>query len=246
MDDIINFNNVSIGYSTALLPPFSFSVKRGNITGIVGPNGAGKSTLVKTVVKTIKPISGNVDFNFKTIGYLPQKHFVNINFPLSAFQAATMGVENIKAYKSDLDKYKKNILSLFEKLNILSIKDKLFSSLSGGQQQKVLLIKALSVNPDILILDEPSNGVDIVSEHELYNFLVKINKERQLTILIVEHDISKVFKIANNFIIINKDKELFKTGLKNEIITSENLSLLYDKNIESQIVNGELLWHLTN
>ncbi len=246
MDDIINFNNVSIGYSTALLPPFSFSVKRGNITGIVGPNGAGKSTLVKTVVKTIKPISGNVDFNFKTIGYLPQKHFVNINFPLSAFQAATMGVENIKAYKSDLDKYKKNILSLFEKLNILSIKDKMFSSLSGGQQQKVLLIKALSVNPDILILDEPSNGVDIVSEHELYNFLVKINKERQLTILIVEHDISKVFKIANNFIIINKDKELFKTGLKNEIITSENLSLLYDKNIESQIVNGELLWHLTN
>lgn len=245
MDDIINFNNVSIGYSTALLPPFSFSVKRGNITGIVGPNGAGKSTLVKTVVKTIKPISGNVDFNFKTIGYLPQKHFVNINFPLSAFQAATMGVENIKAYKSDLDKYKKNILSLFEKLNILSIKDKLFSSLSGGQQQKVLLIKALSVNPDILILDEPSNGVDIVSEHELYNFLVKINKERQLTILIVEHDISKVFKIANNFIIINKDKELFKTGLKNEIITSENLSLLYDKNIESQIVNGELIWHLS-
>lgn len=194
---MIKIENLFFSYSG--LPPYvldgiNLDIHNGEYISVVGENGSGKSTLIRLILKFIKPTSGNISTQTHKIGYVPQKKdFTNSNFPITVY-------EMLNSYRKLLKLKDKNIIAeSLEQIGMSDYKDSLMGNLSGGQGQKILIARALMGNPDLLILDEPSTGVDLKSQKEIYSFLKKINKEKGITIVSVEHNLDAA--ISNSTLI---------------------------------------------
>ncbi|HHV08756.1 MAG TPA: metal ABC transporter ATP-binding protein [Clostridiales bacterium] len=194
---MIKAENLYFSYTGS--PPYvlngiNLEIGGGEYISVVGENGSGKSTLMRLILKFIKPTRGNIITQVQRIGYVPQKNdFSNSNFPITVY-------EMLNSYRRLLKLKDKNML--MEKLGQVGMSDftgALMGNLSGGQSQKILIARALMGNPDLLILDEPSTGVDIRSQKEIYGFLKKINKENGITIVSVEHNLDAA--ISNSTLI---------------------------------------------
>lgn len=183
-----------------VLVDVSFSLPRGEFVALVGPNGSGKTTLVKLLLGLLAPDSGRIHL-FGTsvqefeerhrIGYVPQHHAINKQFPAT--------VRELLGLKSGSDT--KQVIAALEIDDLL---DKQFVSLSGGQQQKVLIALAFLSKPDLLILDEPTVGVDIKSQQEFYRFLRTMHRDRGVSIILVSHDVGIISKYVTSVLVLNK------------------------------------------
>jgi len=185
-----------------VLDSVSFAVNRGQFTAIVGPNGAGKTTLVKSILGLIKPDRGTIrvfgrpvdklgDLKSK-IGYVPQIFDIDLNFPVSVFESVLMGTYGrigIARKPSEADRAA--AMAALEKVGVLELKDRPIARLSSGQRQRAFVARALANNPELLILDEPTTGVDITTSGSLYEMLRQL-KEEGVTIVLVSHDIGVV------------------------------------------------------
>ncbi len=182
------------GSSPFVLEGINFEIKDGEYVSVLGDNGCGKSTLMKLILNLIKPTKGSVVHSEKTIGYVPQKSdSANNNFPITV-------CEMLYSYQRILHiREKKYIQERLGQVGMSSFCDALVGTLSGGQMQKVLIARALIGNPNLLILDEPSAGVDIGSQKEIYAFLKQLNQEKRITILSVEHNLDAA--ISNSTLI---------------------------------------------
>lgn len=194
---MIKIENLFFSYTGALpyvLNGIHLEITHGEYVSVVGENGSGKSTLMRLLLKFIKPTSGNITIQAKRIGYVPQKNdFSNSSFPITVYEV-------LNSYRKLLKiKNKDTILELLEQVGMSEFKDSLMGTLSGGQSQKILIARALMGNPDLLILDEPSTGVDIGSQKEIYGFLKSINKKKGITIVSVEHNLDAA--ISNSTLI---------------------------------------------
>ena len=218
MNHAILAKNLSIGYGlNKVIDSASFTVDEQDFVCVVGANGSGKSTLIKAILGLIKPHSGEIvfgdDIKRESIGFLPQDTKTDLNFPATVREivlSGTLGQLGTKAFyrKQDKDKAEKAM----KKLNILELKGRSFSNLSGGQKQKVLLARALAASSKILILDEPSNNPDLKSRKEFYNALKKLN-ESGLTIIMITHDLDAEDLIGNKIISIKESKvECYSTS----------------------------------
>lgn len=185
---MIRTENLFFSYTGS--PPYildgvSLEICDGEYVSVVGENGCGKSTLMRLFLKFLKPASGIVDSRAKRIGYVPQKKdFSNSNFPITVY-------EMLDSYRRLLKLRDKDII--MEKLGwvgMASFGGALMGNLSGGQSQKIFVARALMGDPDLLLMDEPSTGVDINSQKELYGFLKRLNKENGITIVSVEHNLN--------------------------------------------------------
>ncbi len=189
---MIQIENLYFSYTgTApyLLDNLNFFVPEGDYVSIVGNNGSGKSTLVKLVLKLLKPDRGIIKNDFQRTGYVPQNKDFGY-FPLTVH-------EMLNSYRKLLAI--KNISVIEECLEIVgmnSYSSALIGNLSGGQSQKILIARALLGNPDLLILDEPSTGLDMQSQREIYDFIMQINRKHHITIISVEHNMEAA--IANS------------------------------------------------
>lgn len=161
---------------------------------VVGDNGSGKSTLVKLLLKFLKPTSGRIETSAKRIGYVPQRHEAgNAGFPITVY-------EMLDSYRHLLKLKGRNVIKeSLEQVGLTDFSDALMGTLSGGQSQKILIARALMGNPDLLVLDEPSTGVDTGSQKEIYGIIKKLNKEKGITIVSVEHNL--VAAISNSTLI---------------------------------------------
>lgn len=169
----------------------SLQLKRGKITTLIGPNGGGKTSLARILLGIIKPTSGKVLSMQKIkIGYMPQKLDLEKNIPISARDFVEL--ENAATD-----------LKLAKRLNIEKILDKQIHDLSGGQLQKILLLRALSGKPDLLVLDEPTQYMDIAGIIEFYQILEEVRKESQCTILLISHDLHLVMQKTDFVFCIN-------------------------------------------
>jgi len=184
---VIKTENLFFSYTGS--PPYvlngiNLEIHDGEYVSVVGENGSGKSTLMRLILKFIKPTNGSIVSQAKRVGYVPQKNdFSNSNFPITVY-------EMLNSYRRLLKiKSKSVITENLEQVGMSSFSDALMGTLSGGQSQKILVARALMGNPDLLILDEPSTGVDANSQKEIYGFLRKINKENGITIVSVEHNL---------------------------------------------------------
>lgn len=211
--ELFKLEKLTLGYENKIvLKNISFSVEEGDFIIIVGPNGSGKSTLIKGILGLINPIKGKIvlnDLKRNYIGYMPQETKVDSNFPASVNEIVLSGLLNNKKFKPFYTKEDKEIVSKNLKLlHIDNLKNKNFSDLSGGQRQKVLLARSLCATKKLLILDEPSNNLDYKSKIDLYNIAKKLNKEKNITVLMITHDLDNENLIGNKVISLG-EKEFF-------------------------------------
>ena len=176
-----------------LVQSVSFQVEKGKIVTLIGPNGSGKSTTAKIALGIFKKIEGEVEKYTNKVGYVPQKISIDWTLPLrvSDFMVLT---ENIK--NEDIDE----ALSL---TGVIHLKNKNLGSLSGGEFQRVLLARAISKKPELLVLDEPVQGVDFTGEIALYELIKKISDELNCGILLISHDLHTVMSATDHVVCLN-------------------------------------------
>lgn len=213
---LIELKNLSLGYdNTPVLKNINMTIEENDFICIVGPNGSGKSTLVKGILGLIKASKGKVVYhNLKQnfIGYMPQETRVDSNFPASVFEIVLSGTLNRLGLKSFYTKKEKRIaLDNLKLLGIEKLKDNNFCDLSGGQRQKVLLARSLCATSKLLILDEPSNNLDSKSKHELYKIITNLNKNHNITIIMITHDLDHDNLIGNKILSLREDEAFFGT-----------------------------------
>lgn len=211
MNNIITIKNLSFKYSgnQNVLKKINLEVNEGDFLCIVGENGSGKSTLIKCILGLNSIEKGKTEIKEKA-GYLPQKTDIQTNFPASIEEIVLSGtlVNSIKKiWYTKEDKEKAN--KIMKDLNIYDIRKKCFRDLSGGQQQRVLIARALCSNNSLIILDEPTNGLDPNIAKQIYSILSKMNKKKKVTIIMVSHDIDRAVKYCTRLIEIKNGEVVF-------------------------------------
>lgn len=208
---LLEVNNLSLGYEKqAVINDISFNVDDHDFIIVLGSNGVGKSTLVKGLLGLIKPISGKIKFNTENVGYMPQETRVDPNFPASVMEVVLSGFIHKMGARPFYNKEdKKKALEVLEILKIKDLKKKIFSELSGGQRQKVLLARSLCATDKLLILDEPSNNLDQKSKSEFYTTLKHLNEGHGISIMMITHDIDNDSLIGNKVLALSTDGYYF-------------------------------------
>lgn len=213
---LIDIKNLSLGYDgNIVLKNINLKIEENDFICVVGPNGSGKSTLIKGILGLIKPISGTITFNNlkqNFIGYMPQETKVDSNFPASVLEIVLSGTLNKKSRSLFYTKEDKKLaIKNLKILGIENLKNKHFSELSGGQRQKVLLARSLCATSKLLILDEPSNNLDSKSKKNLYDILKNLNKNYNITIIMITHDLDHNNLIGNKILSLREDDIFYGT-----------------------------------
>jgi len=198
----------------------SFEVREGDVLTILGPNGAGKTVLLKTLLGLF-PYEGEINWLKKVkIGYVPQRLPFIKDIPMSILEFFKLKRASKKETKEIL-----NSIGVQEKFL-----DKKIGEISSGQFQRILVGWALIGNPNILFFDEPTTGIDIRGKETIYSLLARLKEKRNLTIFLVTHDLSVVYKFSNYVICLNRCP--ICQGLPREILTPENLAKLYSEEVK--------------
>jgi zinc transport system ATP-binding protein len=219
-----------------ILSQISFDVMQGDYVALIGPNGGGKTTLIKMLLGLLTPDSGRIEIfgtplqsfrDWEKIGYVPQNvALFDGNFPLSVYEAVSLGLAAKKGWFSRLNaREREQIEAVIDMASIGNLRDKNLSELSGGQRQRVMIARALVSQPEILILDEPSTGVDIASQQKFYEFLKKLNREENLTILFITHDLGVIADDVTHVLSINQ--KLLFSGPADKMLNCEAVSDVY-------------------
>ncbi len=178
-----------------LLENINFKISQGEILTVIGPNGAGKTTLLRVSLGLIRPTSGAVNLKQKlTIGYMPQRLHLDPTFPLTVKRLLAL------ACKNDMAK----VLPLLEEVGATHVLNSQMQNLSGGEMQRVLLARALVREPDLLVLDEPVQGVDVHGQVDLYQLISRIRDQRGCAVLMVSHDLHLVMAATDRVLCLNQ------------------------------------------
>ena len=215
-EDAVVVKNLSHRYDgNVALVNVSFALPKGSFTAVIGPNGAGKSTLIKALIGLIKYSEGYVRvYGFdplkdpesvrKIVGYMPQRESISMHIPLRVRDVVLMGRAARKRLGVLDNRDVRIAKSALEIVGLESLWDERFVNLSGGQQQRVLLARALAVEPKMLILDEPFSAVDVPSMEKITETIEIMRRERNMTVLIVVHDVNPVLHYLDYVILLNK------------------------------------------
>lgn len=203
--NIIEVDHVSFSYNGQenVLENITLAIHQGDYIGLVGPNGSGKTTLVKIMLNLLRPKQGSVrlfgqasrDFkDWHKIAYVPQKTAnFEANFPATVYEVVLMARSaNKKLFKRTTEEDGRAVKDALLKVGLLEYKDKLIGGLSGGQEQRVFIARALANQPEIIVLDEPTTGVDKKTQDDFYALLKKLNRELRITLVLVSHDIKRL------------------------------------------------------
>ena len=219
--------NISVGYEDGIVvSDVSFELNRGDYVCIVGENGAGKSSLLKGILGLAKIQGGKLEYgdgmSRADVGYLPQQKDDQKNFPATVKEVVMSGFLNkmgLRPYYNRAEKAKAmEILSDFGMADYVRAS---FGSLSGGQKQRVLLARAMCATDKLLLLDEPTTGLDPVATEELYELLKRLNREKKTTILMVSHDLNKAVSDAGLILHVNKRSGCGYFGPADKYLDSE-------------------------
>ena len=224
----IEIKNLTVAYGENIaLEDFNLDVEIGSLMALVGPNGAGKSTLIKTILRFLKQITGEIKINGKSLAYVPQRNTVDWDFPTTLFDVVEMGCYGrVGLFKRVNKEEKAKVLKAIEQVGMLEFKDRQISELSGGQQQRAFIARALVQEADIYLMDEPFQGVDSTTEKSIVDILKKLKSDGK-TLLVVHHDLQTVPTYFESVTFINKT--VIASGKVKEAFTQENIEMTYRK-----------------
>lgn len=234
-NSIVTVSDITYGYSlkSPVLEGINLTINKGQFLGLLGPSGSGKTTLLKLIIGLIKPWHGSITFannsssksNKVTVGYVPQLESVDWNFPVTVREVVGMGIWDQSGITPWLVKNsREQIDDLLESLGIAKHVSRHIRELSGGEQQRVFLARAIIRNPDILVLDEPTSGVDYNSREKIMGNLNDLNV-RGMTIVVSTHDISGIARRLPWIVCINQ--MIIAEGKPEHTLTEANLLRTY-------------------
>ncbi len=240
---VINIRNVNYRYeSDYVLKNINLSIPKGSFIGLVGPNGSGKSTLLKIILGLLKVQEGEIDLfgtpqqkfkEWERIGFVSQKaNSFNTGFPATVSEVVMGGLaKKIGLFRRPGQKEKEAVEKAVKAVGMESFLKRNIGDLSGGQQQRVFIARAIVSQPSILILDEPTVGVDSQNVESFYRMLTYLNKELQMTLLLVTHDIGTITDKVTHVACLNKYLH-FHGSMKQFIkLDEQQLSDLYGHGI---------------
>lgn len=213
MKDLIRLKDVSVEYSTIVaLRDLNLTIQEGDFLGIIGPNGGGKSTMMKAILGLVPLAKGEITYpevklkkSSLRMGYVPQLSEFNRTFPITVFEVVLTGrlkkeiIPFFRYSKQD----EKETLEVLEKVGILHLRNRQISELSGGETQKMLIARALSINPDVLFLDEPTAMIDNIAQKQIFSLLKKLSKE--MTIVLITHHSQLMLRQFTRLVYIHKN-----------------------------------------
>ena len=231
---LLKCEHVDFGYENQdAVIDVSLEVSTGDYICIVGENGSGKSTLMKGILGLLKPTEGKIEISEELkkagIGYLPQQTAAQKDFPATVFEVVISGCLGKRGNRPFYSpKEKQTALSNLERLGIADLKKSCVRDLSGGQKQRALIARALCATDKLLILDEPITGLDPSAIQDFYNIIRKLNREEQVAILMVSHDMANIVRQAGKILHLQQ-KALFwgtvqdylKSGIGNQFLGGE-------------------------
>jgi ABC-type Mn2+/Zn2+ transport system ATPase subunit len=211
-DWLIRLENAAFGYGgPPVISGIDLTVGPGDLLGIVGPNGAGKTTLLRGMIGLLKPVEGTVRFGRPSdkrpvLGYVPQVQALDPIFPVTVEEVVAMGAYPRLSRVSLLPASERTILhECLQQVGMADFCKKLFANLSAGQKQRVVIARALMARPDVLLLDEPTSGVDQAAEKAIMNLLGKLNSEG-LTVVLICHEMDTMRENVRDVVWISRGK----------------------------------------
>ena len=205
-----------VGYSgRALLPPATFRVAREELWALVGPNGSGKTTLLRTLLGLLPKIRGDFRWaNNIRIGYVPQRSELDLSAPLRVCDVVAQGLDSSWSFLRPgvVARERDVIQKVLDETRMGHLFFQPFAALSDGQRQRVLVSRALAHDPDILILDEPTNGMDIAAERAVFDLFAELKHARKLALVVVSHHMHLLGARATHVVWVDKSENHFLAG----------------------------------
>ncbi len=234
---VIACENLSVAYQDKLaLTNITFSIQRGEFWGILGPNGSGKTTLLRTMLGLIEPISGSITLFGRQpadlgvlrdrIGYVPQYAQIDFNFPLRVRDMVMLG----RSHKIGLGRRPgaedwRAVDQALERVEMNDLAQRQIGRLSGGQRQRALIARALALEPELLLLDEPTAALDVGATEGFYEWVHHMHQQMQMTLILVSHDVGVVSRYVSAVACLNR--RLVAHGRPQEVLGSDALEGMY-------------------
>jgi zinc transport system ATP-binding protein len=191
------------GHSPPVLRDVDLEVERGEFVAIAGPNGGGKTTLVRLVVGLEQPTSGRVELMVRKVGYLPQRTQAGIDAPVTVRELVTTGRASRARLIGPLRAADRiSVQEAIDRVGLSPSADRRLTTLSGGQQQRAFIAKALAADPELLVLDEPTTGVDVEAQDAIAALLQRLRSELEMTILYVSHEFGAVERFVERIVLV--------------------------------------------
>ena len=248
---VVRFDNVCVDRrDRRVLEGISFQVKAGAFVGLVGPNGAGKTTLLKTMLGLVQPTSGSIVILGQSpsrdhrapagVGYVPQRPSIPAYFPANVVDVVGMGrLRGLKLFSRPSKEDRAAVMRNLEYVGIADLAKRAVGELSGGQQRRVMLAQALCASTRLLVLDEPTIGLDLPAEHEFYALLRHLQSELSLSVIAVSHDLVALAGECDELVCINRQMHIH--GHPEEVIHSHAIQEAYS--CEFNFLAGEIAHH---
>jgi zinc transport system ATP-binding protein len=191
------------GHAPPVLRDVDLQVERGEFVAIAGPNGGGKTTLVRVVVGLEQPSSGSVELMVRKVGYLPQRTQAGIDAPVTVRELVTTGRASRTRLLGPLNTADRlSVQDAIDRVGLSPHADRRLTTLSGGQQQRAFIAKALAADPELLVLDEPTTGVDVEAQDAIASLLQRLRSELEMTILYVSHEFGAVERFVERIVLV--------------------------------------------
>lgn len=241
MSPLVELRGATLAYPGGFaLEQVDLRLERGDFLALVGPNGAGKTTVLRALLGLLAPRRGEraLPSGPVVFGYVPQRETVDEAFPLSAFDVVHMATYRSAGLARRPGRaQRERALEALEAVGLADRADEGFRRLSGGQKQRVLLARALAFEPDVLALDEPTNGMDLAASHAVMELVHQLHVERGITVVLVSHLLNSVARWARNIGLLHEGR--LELGPVDEILAEQRLREIYGGGVRVGQVDGE-------
>jgi ABC-type Mn2+/Zn2+ transport system ATPase subunit len=219
---LVRLDGVSVGYKgSVVLRDVSLAIRRGECVALLGANGSGKTTLFKTIIGILAPLSGTIRRAAPDLrlGYVPQRERLEASFPITVAEVVRMGgYRRLRPFLPLAEATRDSVAAALGRVGSAGWEKRLFGELSGGERQRVLIARALVSRPDLLLLDEPTTGVDLTTEQAIVD-LVKELLAAGLSIVMVSHNLATVERVASRVVWVHRGE--LQSGPPTEMLTAE-------------------------